>query len=424
METTNPFLSSLNQLSRALEILHLDPGTALQLQQPKRVLEFAIPVRMDDGTTNVFTGYRVQYNDSRGPFKGGIRFHPETNLDEVKALSAWMTWKCAVIDIPFGGGKGGITVDPKKLSTGELERLSRGWVRAIYPFLGPDQDVPAPDVYTNPMIMGWMVDEYSQLTGRWQPAAFTGKPVELGGIPVREYATGQGGLYVALELAKQLNREPKDLTVAIQGFGNVGYFTAKLLFEAGFKIIAVSDSKGGIHAKNGLPMDPKYVFESKREKELIDGCYCKGTVCDCENFAKISNKALLELPVDILIPAALENVITTDNADRIQAKAIIEMANGPTTPEADAKLYARRIPVVPDILANSGGVATSFLEWAQNREGRVWSDAETLGLLEQKVRLAFKTVWETALKHGVDLRTGAYIVAVGRVAKALEARSR
>ncbi len=422
MEAANPFSTALRQLDRALAILKLDSGLVETLQQPKRILQFSIPVRMDNGSTRVFRGYRVQYNDARGPFKGGIRFHPETNLDEVQALAAWMTWKCSVVDIPFGGGKGGVTVDPKSLSRGELERLSRGWVRAISAYLGPDIDVPAPDVYTNPMIMGWMVDEYSTLTGRWQPATFTGKPVGLGGIPVREYATGRGGLVVALALAKKLGREPKDLTVAVQGFGNVGYFTSQLLHDAGFRILALSDSRGGIYAKNGLPMDPRNVKLSKDERGAINGCYCIGTVCDCENFTTITNQALLELPVDILIPAALENVITRDNVEKIQAKAVIEMANGPTTPEADESLFRRGIPVVPDILANSGGVATSWLEWVQNREGRTWTDEETLRTLDAKVSAAFSAVWTKAEEHRVDLRTGAYVLAVDRVAKAVQAR--
>ncbi|MFH0853199.1 MAG: Glu/Leu/Phe/Val dehydrogenase [bacterium] len=419
---TNPFRSSLQQLDKAIKLINLPKDTVAELTKPKRVLEFSIPVTMDNGAKKIFTGYRVQYNDSRGPFKGGIRFHPQTNLNEVKALSAWMTWKTAVIDIPFGGGKGGVTVDPKRLSKRELEQLSRSWVKAIFPYLGPDIDVPAPDVNTNPMIMGWMVDEYSKLSGKWQPAAFTGKPVELGGIPVREYSTARGGLTIVLELAKQLNWNPQKTTVAVQGFGNVGYNVAQLLHDAGFKIIALSDSRGGIHAKNGKPMNPKHVLKTKQREGMIHGHYCVGTVCDFTNFTQITNNKLLELKVDLLIPSALENVITKANVGRIKARAILEMANGPTAPEADTRLFKKGIPVVPDILANSGGVAGSYLEWAQNKQGVVWSDQEVLKQLDAKMKSAFKLVWDTTKKYKTDLRTGAYIVALERVSQAKSAR--
>ncbi|USN53534.1 MAG: Glu/Leu/Phe/Val dehydrogenase [Candidatus Nomurabacteria bacterium] len=422
MATANPFQSALSQLEKALGLLQLAPHIVAELKKPRHIHEFTIPVLMDDGSRQVFTGYRVQYNDARGPFKGGIRYHPKTNLHEVKALAAWMTWKCAIVDIPFGGGKGGVIVDPKKLSKGELERLSRGWVREMYRNIGPDIDVPAPDVSTNPMIMGWMVDEYSRMVGSWQPATFTGKPVELGGIPVREYSTARGGLIVVEELVKKMKLKPAKTTVAVQGFGNVGYFIAEMLHDAGFKVIALSDSQGGILAKNGKSMDPRNVMKSKKERGMIHGCYCVGSVCDCENYTAITNEKLLQLPVDLLVPAALENAITKENMRKVKAKAILEMANGPLTPEADEYFFKRKIPVIPDFLANAGGVAGSHLEWVQNRQGVLWSDKEVLQKLDNKMREAFASMWNAAEKHTTDLRTGAYVVAVERVAKAIQAK--
>ncbi len=420
MAKANPFAAALVQIEKAARILKLDPGLLDQLKQPKRLMEFSIPVKMDNGRIRVFTGYRVQFNDSRGPFKGGIRFHPDTDLNEVKALSAWMTWKCAVADIPYGGAKGGVTVDPKTLSSAELEQLSRGWVRAIYRYLGPDTDIPAPDVYTNATIMNWMVDEYSHLTGQKQLAAFTGKSLDNGGLAGREISTAMGGLYVIRALSKKLNLTPSQTTVAIQGFGNVGYHTAQLLFKEGYKIVALSDSKGGIYSKQGASMDPENIWKTKNSEGKITGCYCIGSVCDCENYTAITNEQLLELPVDLLIPAALENVITEANASRIQAKAIVEMANGPITPAADELFAKRKITVVPDILANAGGVTGSYLEWLQNRQNETWTEAQTFEKLEPIMVKAFDTVWNTAQKHHTDLRTAAYLVALDRVARAMK----
>lgn len=419
----NPFTNALTQLKKAEDYLHLPKHLLQQLQQPQRILQFSLPILMDDGTTQVFAGYRVQYNDALGPFKGGIRFHPKVDINEAKALAFWMTVKCSLVGIPMGGGKGGVTVDPKKLSKNELERLSRAWVRAISPFIGPDRDVPAPDVYTNPQIMAWMVDEYSTLEGKWSPGAFTGKPTEIGGALGRETSTGQGGVYVLTELMKVLKKDPKKTTVAVQGFGNVGYHMARLLHGQGYKIIALSDSQGGILDLRNQGMDPKNVMKTKQEKGLIDGVYCVGTVCDAKHYKQISNKQLLELKVDILIPAALENQITESNAGRIKAKIIFEMANGPTAPKADTRLFKRGVIVVPDVLANSGGVAGSYLEWVQNATHEQWTEAEFFAKLKPLMIDAFHRVWNESHRLKTDLRTAGFVLALGRVAKAMTLRS-
>jgi len=418
----NPFSGAMTQLERASKIINLEPHVLDILKRPVRILETGIPVKMDDGSTKIFQAYRVQYNDARGPFKGGIRFHPNTDLDEVKALAFWMTIKCAVVNIPFGGGKGGITVEPKTLSQRELQNLSRGWVRAFAKYLGPRKDVPAPDVYTNPTIMGWMADEFGQVSGEWQPGAFTGKPLSLGGSEGRTEATGQGGFLVVEALVKKLGLEKSQTTVAIQGFGNVGYFIAKKLHDAGYNIVALSDSKGGIQDKRNHGMDPENVMKSKKEKGMIDGCYCAGTVCDCENYQKISNEELLEMEVDILIPAALENVITKENAKKIKAKAIVEMANGPTTPEADEILRSKNIPVVPDVLANAGGVTVSYFEWVQNNLGEAWTQEAVLNKLRPIMERSFDEVWDFSVEKKTDLRTAAFVLALQRIAEAIKAR--
>ena len=417
----NPFANAMRQLKKAAAAAQLDPLFIASLQKPQRIMEANLSITMDSGAVQTFTAFRVQYNDARGPFKGGIRYYPKVDLNEVKALAFWMTMKCGVAGIPMGGGKGGIIVDVKKLSAGEIERLSRAWVRAFAKYLGPRTDVPAPDVYTTPQIMGWMVDEYARLTGNWEPAVFTGKPLAIGGSQGRTEATGFGGAMIFEELAKKLKIK-KGATVAVQGFGNVGYYVAEKLHDMGYKIIALSDSKGGILDIRGKGMDPANVLKSKKEKGMIDGCYCLGSVCDCENYKQITNDQLLQLKVDVLIPAALENVITAKNVGKIKAKAIIEMANGPLTPDADEKLFRRKIPVVPDILSNAGGVTVSYFEWAQNLSGVYWTKGEVFKKLREVMTTGFNDVWAAAEKYKVDLRTGAYVVALKRVEDAMKAR--
>ncbi|MFC1663110.1 Glu/Leu/Phe/Val dehydrogenase [Patescibacteria group bacterium] len=416
----NPFQSMLKQLAKAAKIAKPPAHILKQLQQPKRSLRFSIPVKMDSGQIEIFTGYRVQYNNARGPFKGGIRYHPETNIDEVKALAAWMSFKCAVIDIPFGGGKGGITVDPKKMSEKELEKLSRGYVRCFWQLLGPKTDVPAPDVYTNSKIMAWMANEYSKLVGRRTPASFTGKPVAVGGLRGRDIATAWGGVVAVNAAAKKLKLKPKKTTVAVQGFGNVGFNTAKFLYQQGYQIVGLSDSRGAIISINGKNMDPENVMNTKQERGLIGGAYCIGTVCDYVNFKSVTNNKLLEQKVDILVPAALENVITKQNANRIKAKIIVEMANGPIAPEADDILFGKKKIIVPDILANSAGVAGSYLEWWQNMNNKKLKQTEVLKRLEQMMTKAFTSVWTAAKIHRTDLRTGAYVVALKKITAAMK----
>lgn len=422
MATNNPFRNALTQLRRAAAYAKVSSRAAEVLKRPQRILQVAIPVRMDDGTTRVFEGYRVQYNDARGPFKGGIRFHPKTNLDEVKALAFWMAVKCAAANIPFGGAKGGVTVDPKTLSTRELEELSRGWVRALHKYLGPSVDVPAPDVYTTPQIMGWMADEYARLTGSWQPAAFTGKPLHLGGAVGREYSTGLGGLYVLERTMAKLGKKPKDTTVAVQGFGNVGYFIAKLLHDAGYRVVALSDSRGGIVDLRKKGMDPAHVMQTKKERGMISGMYCVGTVCDQTNYKSVTNSQLLALPVDVLVPAALENALTAANAGRVKAKVILEMANGAATPEADERFAKRKIILAPDILANAGGVVGSYFEWIQNTTNTYWNEQKFRDALKTTMHSAFDAVWKAHEAYRVDLRTAAWIVAIQRIGEAIATR--
>lgn len=420
--TKNPFTNTLEQLKKAADLIDLDPDTHAILKVPYRTFQFSIPVKMDDNSWKVFEGYRVQYNNDRGPYKGGIRFHPQANLHEVKALAALMTWKTAVVNIPLGGGKGGIKVDPKKLSEGELERLSRGYIRAARDFIGPDVDIPAPDVNTNPTIMGWMADEYSKLVGRSTPGVVTGKPLALGGSQGREAATGLGGFYLLQEIVKKLKINPKKAKVVIQGFGNVGYHFAKFAHKAGYNIIAVSDSQGNVFDKRSKGLDPKHIMNTKKEKGLASGCYCIGTVCDCENYTRVTDKKLLEIPCDVLVPAALENQITKTNAGRIKAKVILELANGPITSEADEKLYKKGVVVVPDILANSGGVTVSYFEWLQNLKNEYWTEKEVHKRLKEIVTTALNDTWGYKEKYNTDLRTASYVLAIQRIAEALQAK--
>jgi glutamate dehydrogenase/leucine dehydrogenase len=418
---SDPFKNYLIQVEKAAKIFKIDRFIKEKLKTPDKIIEVNFPVEMDNGETKFFKGFRVQFNNARGPYKGGIRFHSDVNLAEVKALAAWMQIKCAVADLPFGGAKGGVIVDPKGLSERELERLSRAYIKAIYQDIGPEVDVPAPDVNTNPQIMSWMLDEYKQMAnGKWQMAnvlaTFTGKPVEQGGSKGREEATGLGGVYILQALAKKLGLKPSQTTVAIQGFGNVGYHFAYFAEKAGFRVVAVSDSKGGILVENGL--NSERTLTCKIEKGRLAGCYCIGSVCDLRYGRSISNQELLELPVDVLVPAALENVITEKNAKKIRAKVIVEMANGPVTSGADKILPKRKIVSVPDVLSNSGGVTVSSFEWLQNKKNQRWSKEKVNQRLKRKIIKAFKAVWQTSRRHHLSLREAAYVLAMKRIAEA------
>ena len=400
----NPFENALRQLWKGAKAGGVEGELVEKLSRAEREITVTIPVLMDDGTTRLFEGYRVQHSSIRGPYKGGIRFHPEADIDEVRALALWMTIKTAVADIPMGGGKGGVVVDPDSLSVTELERLSRGFVRSLWRDLGPDVDVPAPDVNTTPQIMSWMVDEYSNLTGDTTKAAFTGKPVADGGSEGRGAATGRGGFYVFSALKEKANLGD-NLTVAIQGMGNVGGHAAKIFAEHGHKVVAMSDSKGGIYNEAGL--DPKAVEAYKEEHRSLRGF---------PGASEITNAELLELQVDVLVPAAMENQLTGDNAGRVHAKMILELANGPTTPEADDILFNAGVIVVPDILANAGGVVVSTFEWEQNRKGERWSEAEVLTKLRDTLVPQAELIWEKANTAKLTLRTAAFITALERLA--------
>ncbi len=411
-EELNPFKIAQEQLDKAAKIMKLDPAVHQILREPMRVLEVTIPVRMDDGSVKVFKGFRVQYNDARGPTKGGIRFYPQETLDTVKALAAWMTWKTSVVDLPYGGAKGGVICDPMEMSEAELERLSRGYIRAIGRFIGPEKDIPAPDVFTTPQIMAWMMDEYSKIVGYNAPGVITGKPLEVGGSLGRVDATAKGGMYVLREAAKKIKLDLKKATVAVQGHGNVGGFAHKLVTEMfGSKVVAVSDIKGGIYSEKGLDYDKVHSHEKKT-----------GSVINFPGAKNITNEELLELNVDILIPAAIENQITEKNANNIKAKIVLELANGPTTPKADEILYKKGIFDIPDFLANAGGVIVSYFEWVQNINGYYWTEEEVYQKLDQKMTKAFWDVMETMEKYKVEPRTAAYIVAVDKVAKAVKIR--
>ncbi len=412
-EQLNPFQIAQKQLDKAAKKMGLDPRVHELLREPQRTLEITIPVRMDDGDTRIFKGFRVQYNDVRGPTKGGIRFHPDETLDTVKALAAWMTWKTAVADLPYGGGKGGVICNPKELSEDELERLSRAYIRALGDFIGPQKDIPAPDVYTNPQIMAWMMDEYSTLFGYNIPGSFTGKPVPLGGSLGRGDATARGAVYTIREAAKVLDMNLNGATVAIQGYGNVGYFAAALIEELmGSKVVGVSDSQGGVYSTNGL--DTKEVKDHKNNT---------GSVVGYKGGEEISNQDLLELDVDILIPAAIENVITEENADRIKAKIVAEAANGPTTPGADEILFDKGIFVIPDFLCNAGGVTVSYFEWVQNIGGYYWKTEEVHKRLDTNMTKAFNEVYNTIQKsEAIDHRTAAYITAIKKISECIKLR--
>lgn len=408
----NPFKIAQAQLDQSAEILGLDPATHALLREPMREFHVTIPVRMDDGSVKVFKGFRVQYNDARGPTKGGIRFHPEETIDTVRALAAWMTWKTAVVDIPLGGGKGGVICNPKEMSVGELERLSRGYIRAVGHYIGAEVDIPAPDVYTTPQIMAWMMDEYAKIVGYNVPGMITGKPIPLGGSAGRGDATAKGGMYCIREAAKILGLELKGAKVAVQGYGNAGQFAHKLTTDMfGCQVVAVSDSKGGIYNPDGLDFEA-VVAHKKSTRSVINFAGAKN----------ISNAELLELDVDILIPAALENQIGDWNAANIKAKILAELANGPTIPVADEILHKNGVYVIPDFLCNAGGVTVSYFEQVQNAYDFYWEVDEVYEKLDKKMTAAFHAVHNAAQKYNVHNRMGAYAVAIARVAEAMKLR--
>lgn len=412
--------NAIKQLEQVKNHVKANTEEFEKLKQHDRVLSQTIEIEMDDGTSHEFLAFRAQHNDALGPYKGGIRFHSGVSEDEVKALSMWMTWKCAIVGVPFGGGKGGIVVDPKTLSEEELERLARAYVRAFANDIGPWKDVPAPDVNTNAKVMGWMLAEYEKTVGVHAPGVLTGKPLELGGSRGREQATGLGGVYVLEQWAKKKGLLPGKTTIAVQGWGNVGYWFAYFANRAGFKVVAVSDSQGGVYVPKGL--DPRITMECKQEKGQVSGCYCVGSVCDVKNGSKITNEELLALKVDVVVPAALESVIIGENASQIQAKQILEMANGPVTAEAEEMLTKKGIVVIPDVLANSGGVATSYFEWVQNNMGYYWEETEVFTKLKKLMEAAFTSVYEIHQEKKLSMRLAAYVLGINRVVEAMKAR--
>ncbi len=407
------------QLRDAAKHLKLDPMLLARLEHPDRVVEVSIPIKMDGGHVEVFQGFRVQHNNMRGAYKGGIRYHPAVEADEMRALSFWMTMKNAIVNIPFGGGKGGIIVDPEKLSQGELQRLTLEFARKLAPVLGPTIDVPGPDMNTNGVIMNWMREGYSEVVGKDSPAVVTGKPVEKEGSEGREGATGYGGGYVLLNALRRAKKDPKGMTVAIQGFGNLGSFLANFLHDHGFKVVAVADSKGGMYVPGGIP-DISVMQACKKKTGQFTNCYCIGSVCDAAAKEKLGGRDItgdevLTLPVDIVVPAALENTITKENVEKIKASIVLEMANGPTTLEADEVLAEKGVTVIPDILANSGGVAVSYFEWYQNMHNEKWTKEDVLAKLKTLMETATDEVFAASEKYKVSLREAAYIVALQRL---------
>jgi len=400
----NPYQNAINQLEQIGKILNLDANTIARLNVPNKLVTVNFDVEMDNGETKTFTGYRSQHNNNLGPYKGGVRFSNQVTVDEVKALSMWMTWKCAVAGLPLGGSKGGVIVDTKKLSINELEKLSRAYIKAIYKDIGPDTDIPAPDMYTTPLIMKWMKDEYSKLVGKDTPAVITGKMIEDGGSLGRTEATGFGGAFILRELSKKNNLIPKNTTIAVQGMGNVGYYFAKKTIEMGFKVVAISDSKTGYYNKEGV--DVEGIHTHQLEKNSLEGVF---------ESQKISNEQLLKLDVDILVPAAIENVITTDNMQDIKAKHIIELANGPTTPDADKYLFEKGVLVIPDVLSNSGGVTVSYYEWVQNLKSENWPLEKVFSMLDTNITQSFNRVYNEQKKRGVSFRMASYAIAILKV---------
>jgi len=410
-EVLNPFQIAQAQFDTAAELLKLDPWLRNVLRKPKRQLIVAIPTKMDDGSIHVFEGYRVQHSLARGPAKGGIRYHPDVTLDEVKALASWMTWKCATVNIPYGGGKGGVVCDPKKMSQRELEGMTRRYASEISIIIGPDRDIPAPDVYTNAQTMAWIMDTYSMTVGSTQLGVVTGKPLQIGGSQGRNEATARGCQFVIREACKEKRIALRGARVAVQGFGNAGSIAARLLSEDGATIIAVSDSSGGIHSSKGLDMKAVLAYKERT-----------GSLRGFPEAETISNERLLELECDVLVPAALENQITLDNASRIKAKIVAEAANGPTTPGADDVMHKNGTFVIPDILANAGGVTVSYFEWVQSLQSFFWEETQVNQHLEKVMTRAFQEVLAIARKYNVHMRSAAYILAVGRVAEATRIR--
>jgi glutamate dehydrogenase (NAD(P)+) len=414
MSNINLFEIVQRQIDKCAEILNLTPDVTAILKTPMRELHVSLPVRMDDGSLKVFQGFRVQYNDARGITKGGIRFHPDETIDTVRALAAWMTWKCALLDLPLGGAKGGVICNPREMSVGELERLSRAYIRAIFQFIGPERDVPAPDVYTTPQIMAWMMDEYSAIAGKPQFGVITGKPVSIGGSKGRDDATARGGMYAIREAANSMGIDLSKATVAVEGYGNAGYHAARLCSELfGAKIVALCDSKGAICCKKEAGIDPQTAYECK---------VATTSVCNLPGMELISNEELRELDVDILIPAALENVITETNAPNIKARIIAELANGPTTPEADDILYNKGVHVIPDFLCNAGGVTVSYFEMVQNFYMYSWEETEVYERLDKKMTEAYHSVLNTSREYKINMRQAAYVRAVERVVEAMKLR--
>lgn len=408
-EKTNFYDVVLQQLEMTAERLKLDPDIHEILKVPKRVLTVSVPIRMDDGRVKVFTGYRVQHSDARGPYKGGLRYHPTVTLDEVKALAMLMSWKCSVVDVPYGGAKGAVVCNPKEMSIDELERLTRRYTSMISDVIGPYRDVPAPDVATNAQTMAWIMDTFSQMRGYLVPEVVTGKPISVGGSEGRVEATARGVVFCAREVERKLGKDLKDKTVAIQGSGNVGGNVALIIAESGCKIIALSDSRGGVLCRKGMDVKKTLLHKEKAHR-----------LSDLEGCENITNEELLEIDCDVLIPAAIENQITKDNASRIKAKVVVEAANGPTTPEATKVLEDNGIIIIPDIVANAGGVVVSYLEWVQNLHREHWSAEEVNSRLEAKIVKAFNDVYDYSKKEQVDMRTAASMLAVGRVSDALK----
>ncbi len=417
----NPYVfqDAVARLSRLGEAAGVNPEVIAALEHPKTCVQASLPVRMDDGSMRYYNAYRCRYNSALGPTKGGIRFHPGVTVEEVQALALWMTIKCAVVGLPFGGGKGGVTVNPKSLSLLELERLSRAYVRGMISVLSPDFDIPAPDIYTNARIMGWMMDEYEAIKQEKAPAVITGKPLRMGGSLGREEATGRGAFLCIQELAKLRNLEPSQTRVAIQGFGNAGYYVAKPLQAAGYQIVAVSDSKGAIYSEDGFDVDSLY--QGKQQTKKLRGVYCEGSVCELIDHKEMTNEELLELPVDILIPAALEGSIGPWNVERIRAPIIVEVANGPILGQVDEQLLEMGKLVVPDVLANAGGVTVSYFEWVQNRAGYYWTLEDVRSRLAEIMTRSFGEIWELHESEQTSLRSAAYTLALRRIAETIEA---